>query len=261
MAGHSHWSSIKHKKAAVDAKRGRLFSKLAKHIMVAARSGGDPKDNLRLRYAIERARTEFMPKDSIVRAIKKGTGELAGGDLLEITYEGIGPGGVSIILEIVTDNRNRTSGEIRNLFEKRGGSLGKTGSVTWKFDRLGVLELSEDALSEDALFEIVTEAGAEDLEGEDGVYRITTTPDNLESVRDAVQRAVDARNPKKEKVWGEEKDSAPLFTRHELAWIPQNPIPLDRNKAKTALDLLTLLDDHEDIQNVYCDIEVTEPAE
>lgn len=260
MAGHSHWSSIKHKKAAADARRGRLFSKLAKNIMVAARSGGDPLDNLKLRYAIERARAEFMPKDAIERAIKKGTGELGGGELQEITYEGIGPGGVSIIVEAVTDNRNRTSGEIRNLLEKRGGSLGKTGSVTWKFDHLGILELSEDALPEDILFEVVTEAGAEDIEREDGVHRITTSLESLETVRAAVQRAVDERSPRKERAWGAEEDTAPLFTRHEIAWIPQNPIPLDDEKSESVLEVLSLLDDHDDVQNVYCDVELSEQA-
>src|SRR5215510_10584904 len=141
MAGHSHWASIKHKKGAADAKRGKLFSKLAKNIMVAARhGGGNPEDNLRLRYAIDTARAESMPKDSIERAVKKGIGELEGGQLEELTYEGIAPGGVSLVIEILTDNRNRASSELRTIFDKRGGTMGKAGSVSWKFERRGVLK-------------------------------------------------------------------------------------------------------------------------
>ena len=259
MAGHSHWSSIKHKKGAADAKRGKLFSKLAKHIMVAARNGGgNPADNLPLRYAIEKARAEFMPKDSILRAVKKGTGELEGGSLEELSYEGIGPGGISFILEILTDNRNRTASEVRNLIEKRGGNLGKSGSVTWKFDRRGILEISTEAISEDELFEVVTEAGAEDLVAEDDFFQITTTVENLEAVRGAIQDAVDAKNPKEEKAWGESDDEAPLFSRHEIAWIPQTLLPLEGKDAEPAVGFLNVLEEHDDVQNLWCDLEVPE---
>ena len=163
MAGHSHWKSIKHKKGAADAKRGKVFSKLAKLITVAARhGGGNPADNLRLRYAIDKARAESMPKDSVERAVKKGTGELQGAELVELTYEGIGPGGISLIVEVLTDNRNRTGGEIRNILERRGGALGKANSVLWKFDRKGILEVSS-ALTPRArdvfLYEITVERG------------------------------------------------------------------------------------------------------
>lgn len=261
MAGHSHWSSIKHKKAVADARRGKLFSKLAKNIMVAARTGGgNPADNLKLRYAIETARAEFMPKDSIEKAIKKGTGELEGGQLEELTYEGIGPGGISIILEVLTDNRNRTGGEIRNLIDKRGGSLGKSGSVSWKFDRLGILELSTDTIAEDELFEIAIEAGADNLETIDDRYQITTTPESLEKVRQAIEKAIETTNPKQEKAWGEETDETPLFLRQELCWISKDVIPLEGDKVKTVLGLMELLEDHEDIQNVWSDFSIPDDA-
>jgi YebC/PmpR family DNA-binding regulatory protein len=259
MSGHSKWSTIKHKKGAADAKRGKKFSKLAKHIMVAARNGGgNPADNLTLRYAIEKARAEFMPKDSILRAVKKGTGELEGGELEELSYEGIGPSGISFILEILTDNRNRTASEVRNLIDKRGGSLGKTGSVTWKFDHRGVLELSSETMPEDEIFEIVTEAGAEDLTTEGDVFQVTTTVENLEAVRAAIQAAVDAKNPKTEKAWGDSDDEAPLFSRHEITWIPQNTLPLDGKRAESAIGFLEVLEEHDDVQNLYCDLEVPE---
>ncbi len=259
MAGHSKWANIKHKKAAADNKRGKLFSKLAKHIMIAARNGGgNPVDNLKLRYCIERARAVSMPKDSIERAIKKGSGELEGGELAEITYEGITAGGASVIIEVVTDNRNRTGGEVRNLLEKRGGSLGKTGSVTWKFDRAGVLELDKSALEEEELFEVVIDAGAEDLKTEGDVYQVITTPDALETVREAIEKLDNEKNPKKEKAWGEDDDAAPLFSKFELDWIPQNLIPLDVDTGKKVLDVLNILEDHDDVQNVYCDADLPE---
>jgi YebC/PmpR family DNA-binding regulatory protein len=259
MAGHSHWANIKNKKAAIDAKRGKVFSKFAKHIMIAARNGGgNPAENLKLRYAIERARAESMPKDSIERAIKKGTGELEGGELAEMTYEGIGPGGMSLILEIVTDNRHRTSGEIRNLIEKRGGSLGKAGSVTWKFSRVGILELARSAFAEDELFEAATEAGADDFSAQEECYRITTSPDALESVREAIQKLHDRKVPKAPKAWGAEDDTQPLFSRHEVLWQPQNPLPLEGEKGRAALQLLNLLEDHDDVQNVYSDADFPE---
>lgn len=257
MAGHSHWSSIKHKKGVADAKRGKKFSKLAKHIMVAARNGGgNPADNLKLRYAIERARAEFMPKDSIERAVKKGTGDLDGGDLVELSYEGIGPGGISFILEIVTDNRNRSASELRNLIEKRGGNLGKAGSVTWKFDRRGVLELSRDVIGEDDLFEVVTEAGAEDLSTEGETHQVTTAVEDLDVVREAIQARVDSDNPKEDKAWGESDDRPPLFSRLEVSWIPQNLIALDESGTQSVLNFLNILEDHDDVQNLFCDLEV-----
>lgn len=261
MAGHSKWSTIKHKKAAADNKRGKLFSKLAKNIMIAARGGSNLADNLKLRYAIERARSEFMPKDSIERAVKKGAGELDGENLDEITYEGIGPGGISIIIEAVTDNRNRTGGEMRNLLEKRGGSLGKTGSVTWKFDRLGALELDRKVLEEEELFEVAIEAGAEDLRTEGDVYQIFTAPENLEAVRQAIEALEEEKNPRQEKAWGEDEDTAPLFSRHEIIWQPQNLIPVDEKTGRSALDLLNLLEDHEDVQNLYCDVDLPDTLE
>ena len=261
MAGHSHWSSIKHKKAVADAKRGKLFSKLAKHIMIAARGGGgNPADNLRLRYAIEKARAEFMPKDSIIRAVKKGTGELEGGEIAELTYEGIGPGGVSIILEILTDNRNRTGSELRGLIEKRGGSIGKAGSVSWKFNRTGVLELLVEQIDEEELFEIVTEAGAEDMIVQEDRYRISTRPEDLDKVRSAIEAEMERRNPKKEKAWGEDEDDAPLFVRQELAWLSKEEIPLSADKVKTVLELMEALEDHDDVQNIWSDFSIPDDA-
>ena len=261
MAGHSHWSSIKHKKATADARRGKLFSKLAKHILIAARSGGgNPADNLRLRYAIDKARTEFMPKDSIARAIKKGTGELEGGEIAELTYEGMGPGGVSLILEILTDNRNRTGSEIRGIVEKRGGSIGKSGSVSWKFQRAGVLELLVETIGEEALFEIVTESGAEDMVVDGDRYRITSRPEDLDKVRLAIEAGVERRNPKKKKAWGEDDDEAPLFVRHELAWLSKEELPLAADKVTPVLGLMEALEDHDDVQNIWSDFSIPEDA-
>ncbi len=261
MAGHSHWSSIKHKKAVADARRGKLFSKLAKNIMVAARTGGgNPADNLRLRYAIEKARAEFMPKDSIERAIKKGTGETGDLDLVELTYEGIGPGGISFILEVLTDNRNRTGGELRSLIEKRGGTLGKSGSVSWKFDRKGVLEVSTETIGEDALFEIATEAGAEDLSIEDDRYRILTGPEDLESVRSRIEEELERRLPKKKKAWGEDDDDESLFLKQELQWISKDDLPVPADKLESVLEFMELVEDHDDVQAVWSDVVIPDEA-
>ena len=259
MAGHSHWKSIKHKKGAADARRGKLFSKLAKLITIAARNGGgNPADNLRLRYAIDRARAESMPKDSIDRAVKKGTGELQGEDLIEITYECIGPAGVSFIIESLTDNRNRTGGEIRNLFETRGGSLGKTNSVLWKFDHKGILAVSKDDAAEDELFEAAIEAGADDLEPDGDVFNVYTKPEDFEVVRSGLQTFIEGKRGKsEEKKWGEEEDDRPLFARCEFSYLPQNPIAVGADKAKTILNILSDLEDHDDVQAVYSDFDIS----
>ncbi len=258
MAGHSHWASIKHKKGAVDAKRGKLFSKLAKNITVAARGGGgNPADNLRLRYAIDKARAESMPKDSIERAIKKGTGDLEGGSLEELVYEGIGPGGVSLIMDVLTDNRNRTSGELRAIFDKRGGILGKSGSVSWKFDRKGVLRFSRDLILEEQLYEVAIEAGAENITVDEESYVVTTKPADFDAVRSALQTALEARRPKQDKRRGEEEET-PIFSRLELERIPQVTVPVDAQKAPQLLQLLSELEEHEDVQNVSSDFEISE---
>ncbi len=257
MAGHSHWKSIKNKKGAADAKRGKVFSKFAKLITVAARNGGgNLADNLRLRYSIDRARAVSMPKDSIERAIKKGTGELLGEELAELVYEGIGPGGISLIIEALTGNRNKTGGEIRNMLEKRGGALGKTNSVVWKFDRKGVIALSSTDVSEDEVFEAGIEAGAESVETEDGGFAVYTKVDDFEGVRSALQALVERKRKKPDKKWGDADDERPFFTRNELVYLPQTPIPLEVDRAKQILTLLNDLEDHEDVQNVYSDFDI-----
>jgi YebC/PmpR family DNA-binding regulatory protein len=259
VAGHSHWKSIKHKKGAADAKRGKVFSKMAKYIMLAARQGGgNPQDNLRLRYAIDRARAESMPKDSIERAIKKGTGELQGTELSDLVYEGIGPSGVSLIIEVLTDNRTRTGGEIRNVLEKRGGSLAKANSVLWKFDRKGILAVAAENLTEEEIFEVAIEAGADDIVREEGDFCIYTRAEDFDAVRLALQAFLDARRRKPEKKWGEEEDERPVFRRSELVYLPQVSVPVSGDKAQQILALIGDLEEHEDVQNVYSDFDIPE---
>src|SRR6187549_1207828 len=190
MSGHSKWHSIKHKKGATDAKRGKLFTKFIKELTVAARSGGgDPDANARLRKAISDAKAGNMPNDTIDRAIRRGTGEEEGVNYEEITYEGYGPGGVALLIQSMTDNRNRTVAEIRHIFSKNGGNLGEAGSVGWMFEKKGYIVVNKAAKSEDELFEIVIEAGADDMQDEGDVFEIFTTPDNFEAVNDAVKAA------------------------------------------------------------------------
>ncbi len=190
MAGHSHWANIAQKKSLIDTKRGKLWSKLAKAIMVAAKSGGgDPAQNLRLRYAIIDAKAGNMPKDTIDRAIKKGTGEMEGVNFEEVLYEGYGPDGVAVLCDILTDNRNRTAGEIRKIFELAGGKLGATGCVAWMFDRKGLLSIPEDQTDEDALMELALEAGADDVRREDSNFEVTCDPNVYSAVCDAVDSA------------------------------------------------------------------------
>ena len=259
MAGHSHWKSIKHKKGAADARRGKVFSKLAKYIMVAARNGGgNPADNLRLRYAIDKARSESMPKDSIERAIKKGTGELQGIELAELVYEGIGPGGISLIIEVLTDNRNRTGGEIRNILEKRGASLGKANSVLWKFDRKGVLGISGVDASEEEVFEAAIEAGADNVEAEEGSFLVYTKVEDFESVRSSLQGLIQRKREKPDKKWGDVEDERPLFTRNEVVYLPQGTVQLEGDRAKQVLSLLGDIEEHEDVQNVFSDFDISE---
>lgn len=259
MAGHSKWANIKHRKSAADAKKSKMFSKLAKYIMVAARNGGgNPDENLRLRYAIDRAKAVSMPKDSIERAVKKGTGELLGEELAELTYEGIAPGGISLIIEVLTDNRNRTGGEIRHLLEKKGGSLGKSNSVLWKFDRRGLLGVASEDLGEEEVFEVAIEAGAENVEEEDEVFLVYTQAEELDAVRGVLQEAISkARGGDGEKKWGEAEDERPIFTRNELVYLPQNPVPVaDPAKAKQLLGMLGDIEDHDDVQTVFSDFDI-----
>jgi YebC/PmpR family DNA-binding regulatory protein len=242
-----------------DAKRGKVFSKLAKLITVAARhGGGNPADNLRLRYAIDKARTESMPKDSVERAIKKGTGELQGVELVELTYEGIGPGGTSLIVEVLTDNRNRTGGEIRNILERRGGSLGKANSVLWKFDRKGILGVSSADATEEEIFEVGIEAGADNIEAVEGGFNVSTRVEGFEGVREALEAHLQKKRAKPGKKWGEAEDERPLFTRNEVVYWPQASIPLEGDRARQVFQLVNDLEDHEDVQNVFTDSDIPE---
>jgi YebC/PmpR family DNA-binding regulatory protein len=243
MSGHSHWAGIKHKKGAVDAKRGKLFSKLSKAIIVAARhGGGDPDANLKLRYAIDKARQASMPKDNIDRAVKKGTGELEGGSLAEIVYEGYGPHGVAVICEILTDNRNRTAGEIRKMFEVSGGNLGQTGCVAWMFERKGLFVVDAKHVEEDRLLEVVLEAGADDVNNVEGMFEVTCDPAQFQAVREALENA---RIPTEVA---------------ELSQIPSTTVDLNADQGRKVLRFMEALDEHEDVQNVYANFNIPESA-
>ena len=241
MSGHSKWHTIKHKKGALDAKRGKLFTKLIKEITVAARSGGGDVDaNARLRKAVADAKGANMPNDTIDRAIKRGTGELEGVHYEEITYEGFGPGGVALMVQSMTDNRNRTVAEIRHLFSKNGGNLGESGSVGWMFDKKGYIVVEKSAKPEDEIFEIVTDAGAEDLRDDQDNFEIITAPENFETVLGAVKGA------------GVEPQVA------EVELIPQNYIKLEGQEAKQMLKLMEALEDHDDVQKVSANFDISE---
>jgi YebC/PmpR family DNA-binding regulatory protein len=234
MAGHSHWAGIKHKKAAIDAKRGKLWSKLSKAIIVAARTGGgDVATNLSLRYAIIDAKAVSMPKDNIERAIKKGTGELEGGQLDEVMYEGYGPAGVAVMCEILTDNRNRTAPELRNLFERYGGNLGGSNCVAWMFHRKGLFIVDRATIDEESLMELALEAGADDVKTTDDGYEITCAVEAFQDVSSAIERA----NLKTEVC--------------RIAQIPKDTVELDADSARKVLALMDALDDHDDVQNVW----------
>jgi YebC/PmpR family DNA-binding regulatory protein len=242
MSGHSKWHTIKHKKGALDAKRGKIFTKLIKEITVAARTGGsgDVDANARLRKAVNDAKAQNMPIDTITRAIKRGTGELEGVNYEEITYEGYGIGGVAMLVETMTDNRNRTVAELRHLFSKNGGNLGESGSVAWMFDKKGLIIVEKEARSEDELFEIVTEAGADDMQDEGDVFEIYTAPENFDAVLDAVKSA------------GIEPQAA------EISMMPQNYIKLEGTDARSMLKLYEAIDDNDDVQKVYANFDIDE---
>src|SRR5215213_6924093 len=242
MSGHSKWHTIKHKKGALDAKRGKIFTKMIKEITVAARTGnsGDVDANARLRKAVTDAKAQNMPNDTIDRAIKRGMGELEGVNYDEITYEGYGVGGVAVLVETMTDNRNRTVAELRHIFSKNGGNLGEAGSVAWMFDKKGYIVVDKAAKSEDELFDIVIEAGADDMQDEGDVFEIFTTPDSFEAVSEAIKKA------------GIEPQAA------EVSMIPQNYIHLEGNDAKQMLKLYDALDDNDDVQKVYANFDIDE---
>lgn len=241
MSGHSKWHSIKHKKGALDAKRGKLFTKFIKEITVAARTGGgDPEGNARLRKAILDAKAGNMPNDTIDRAIRRGTGEEEGVNYEEITYEGYGPGGVALLIESVTDNRNRTVAEIRHIFSKNGGNLGESGSVGWLFDKKGYIVVEKATKSEDELFELAIEAGADDLRDDEDNFEIITSPDAFDSVLTAVKEA------------GIEPQVA------EVEMVAQNYIKLEGSEARQMLKLMEALEDHDDVQKVSANFDISE---
>lgn len=241
MSGHSKWHSIKHKKAAADAKRGKIFTRLIKEISVAARiGGGDMDSNARLRGAVQAAKAANMPLDNIKRAIAKGTGELPGQSYEEVTYEGYGPGGVAVFIEVMTDNRNRTVAEIRHLFAKHGGNLGESGSVAWMFDKKGYLSISSSAAPEEKLLEIVLEAGAEDLQTDGEWYSIYTPVESFEAVRQAIESA------------------GVSIEESSITMIPQNEIHVEGKTANQMMNLMESLEDHDDIQNVYANFDIDE---
>ncbi|MCF7974648.1 MAG: YebC/PmpR family DNA-binding transcriptional regulator [Phycisphaerae bacterium] len=242
MSGHSHWAGIKHKKAANDAKRGKVWSKVARMIIVAARAGGgDPGMNLTLRYAIEKAKAANMPKDTIEKAIKKGTGDLAGVSYEEITYEGYGPSGVAVMVETLTDNRNRTAPEMKKIFERSGGSMGTSGCVGWMFKKKGVICVSQDKADEDELMDLALGAGADDMQTSDGVYEITCAP----SAYDALVKAL------------RDKDIPTEVS--ELSMVPDTTVAVtDKNTARKIFNLMEALDDHEDVQNVSANFDMAD---
>ena len=243
MSGHSKWSSIKHKKGAADAKRGQLFSKLSRAIIVAAKEGGgDPANNLSLQNAIEKAKSYSMPKDNIDRAIAKGSGADADADAFEsIVYEGYGPEGVAVIVEALTDNRNRTAADVRHLFAKNGGNLGTTGAVAWQFDRRGVVVVPADGVDEEELFLAAADGGADDIEGDGDVFQITSAPESLAAVREAIEGA------------GFAIDSA------ELQLVPKTTVAVeDEAKARQVMRLIEALEENDDVQDVYANFDIPE---
>ncbi len=241
MSGHSKWATIKHAKGAADAKRGQLFTKFIKEISIAARmGGGDPASNPRLRTAILKARAANMPKDNIERAIKKGTGELGGATYEEKLYEGYGPGGVAILVEVLTDNNNRAAANVRNIFSKSGGNLGATGSVAYMFNRKGVIEYDAEVVSEDEVMDVALEAGADDIVSEDGIITVTTDPSSFESVLEVLQGK------------GYESVSA------EVAMVPDMYSTVDNETATKLQKLIDRLEEDDDVQNVYTNADFPE---
>lgn len=233
MSGHSKWANIQHRKGRQDAKRGKVFTKAAKEIIIAAKGGGDPAGNPRLRAAIAAAKAVNLPKDKIEAAIRKGTGEDAGGDITEAFYEGYGPGGIALMVEVATDNKNRTVAEVRHLFTKHGGQMGENGSVGWMFERKGVITVNRADYGEDAIMEAALEAGADDVVDDGDVWTIQTAMADFATVRDALETA------------GVVMQSA------ELAMVPANLVQVEADVALKLLRLMDALDDNDDVQNVY----------
>ena len=240
MSGHSHWAGIKHKKAANDAKRGKVWSKLARAIIVAAKGGGgDPDANLSLRYAIDKAKAGNMPKDTIEKAIKKGTGELGQVNYEQILYEGYGPSGIAVMVEVLTDNRHRTAPEINRIFERHGGSLGKSGCVNWMFDKKGLITVASEKIDEDSLMEIALGAGADDMQTVGKIYEITCQPTVFEKLKEIL----------KEK--GIETELA------DISMVPQNTITVtDKETARKVILLMDDFEDNDDVQNTYANFDI-----
>jgi len=240
MSGHSKWATIKHKKAALDSKRGKVFTRLIKEIQIAARNGGDPDGNPRLRTAVLAAKAVSMPAENIKRAIMRGTGELEGGQIDEILFEGYGPGGAAVLVNVATDNRNRTVSEIRHAFSKNGGNLGEVGSVAWMFERKSQIIVDAEKASEDQLMGIVLDAGAEDIRDQGGAWEILSVPEAHEAVLKALEQA------------NISTESA------EIAMVPKNTVKLEGKTAQAMLKLYEVLEEHDDVQNVYGNYEVDE---
>jgi len=239
MSGHSKWHTIKHKKAAIDAKRGKVFTRLIKEIQIAARGGGgDPDGNPRLRTAIAAAKAESMPQDNINRAIKRGTGELDGGQLDEILFEGYGPGGAAVLVKVATDNRNRTVSEIRHAFSKNGGNLGEVGSVAWMFERKSQILIEGDEADEEKLMNLILEAGGEDLQNDGGNWEVLSAPEAHEAVVDALAKAKIAT------------------ASAEIAMVPKNTVKLEGSQAKSMLRMIEVMEDHDDVQNVWANFDI-----
>jgi YebC/PmpR family DNA-binding regulatory protein len=241
MSGHSKWASIKHKKGIVDAKRGKIFSKLNKEITVAARlGGGDPDSNSRLRLAIATAKAENMPKENIERAIKKGIGELEGFNYEEVIYEGYGPGGVAVLVDVLTDNKNRAVADVRHLFERYGGSLGAVGCVAWMFSQKGLIVFQKDQIDEEKLLEVALEAGADDIKEGEKEVEVTTEPSSFEQVKAAIENA------------------GLNYILAEITKIPKTTVNLDGKKSQQMLTLMELLEDHDDVNHVYANFDISD---
>jgi YebC/PmpR family DNA-binding regulatory protein len=241
MSGHSKWATIKRKKASIDAKRGKVFTQITKELTIAAKhGGGDPAGNPRLRLAVDKARASNMPADNIKRAIMKGTGELPGVNYEEVTYEVYAPGGVAMLVDTVTDNKNRTVSELRHLLERGSGKLATAGSVAWSFHKKGVIHILKASYQEDDILNIILDAGADDLKVEDDIYEINTTPESFE----AVKKALEAKSVKIESA--------------ELQMIPENFVKVDGKEAEQVLKLVESLEDHEDVQNVFPNFDIDE---
>ena len=240
MSGHSHWAGIRYKKAVIDAKRGKVWSKLARAIIVAAKTGGgDPAANLSLRYAIDKAKAANMPKDTIEKAIKKGTGEVGAVNFEEVLYEGYGPGGVAIMVEALTDNRNRTTPQIKRLFERHGGSLGTSGCVNWMFSKKGLITINTAEADEEQLLEIALAAGADDMQNMGEVFEITCDTSAYEKLREALKQK-----------------EIPTQVA-EISMVPQNTVPVeDAGMAKKIIALMDEFEDHDDVQNVYANFDI-----